>query len=160
MTASSAVVPRLRYFVHEDFDALRMEIAGSLVGRAAQKAYESWRSAFFLTRRARLVEDITHVTEADEDGMAVLKAWHGQAARIVASSKVSRKIADSILRASVPQPSARTTIFGRLASFLSWHSAGNPASAESPETSSADAKESHVDNIQFPAAGVMEDQMR
>jgi hypothetical protein len=160
MSAPAAVVHPLRYFIHDDFDALRMEISGSLVGRAAQRAYESWRSALFLTHRARLIVDISHVTEVDEQGKAVLRAWQGQDARIVASSTISRAIANSIVRASVPQPSARTTIARRLGSFFSRLSAGNPACAESAGTASADARRSHVENIGFPVAGEMEQQVR
>jgi len=160
MSAPAAVVPSLRYFIHDDFDAFRMEISGSFVGRAAQKAYESWRSALFLARRARLVVDISHVTEADEQGKAVLRAWRRQDARIVASSAVSRKIANSIVRDTVPRPSAPRSIVGRLVSFFSWQSAGNPAAAESLRESSADAKESRVEDIGFLAAGQMEPQVR
>ena len=150
----------LQYFIHDDFDAFRMEISGGFVGRAAQKAYESWRSALVLARRDRFVVDISHVTEADEQGRAVLQAWRRQDARIVASSAVSRKIANSIARETVPQPSASRSIVGRLVSFFSWQAAGNPASAESLRASSADAKESRVENIGFPSAGQMEPQVR
>ncbi len=65
----------LRYFVHDDFDAFRMELAGGLVGAAARGAYETWRVARLLSHRARLVVDISYVTQADEEGKAVLQAW-------------------------------------------------------------------------------------
>ena len=78
MTTTTAGVQPLLYFIHHDFDTFRMEISGSLVGRAAQEAYEAWRSARLLARRARVVVDISYVTEADEYGEAVLQAWHKQ----------------------------------------------------------------------------------
>jgi predicted transcriptional regulator len=86
----------LQYFIHDDSDALRMEIAGSLVGRAAQKAYEAWRSSS-MTGRQPLVVDISYVTDADQAGRAVLRAWQVQGARIVASSFISRAIVNSTL---------------------------------------------------------------
>jgi hypothetical protein len=74
---------RLQYFIHDDFDALRMEMSGSLAGRAAQKAYDAFRRAVLLLRRQPLVIDISYVTDIDENGQAVLRAWRGQGARIV-----------------------------------------------------------------------------
>ena len=156
MSAPATAISPLRYFIHEDFDALRMEVAGSLAGRAAQRAYESWRSALSLTGRARLVVDISHVTEADEQGRAVLRAWHGQDARIIASSTVSREIAKSISTASVPQPAAPRPIVRRLVSYFDRHAAGNPATAERLGASSAEDTETHAENIGFPVAGEVE----
>jgi hypothetical protein len=98
----------LRYFIHDDFDALRIELSRGLVGRAVQKAYEAWRSASLLGRRARLVVDISYVTEA-EHGKTVLRTWHERKARIVASSPASRAIADSVLDAPVPLPAGRSS---------------------------------------------------
>ena len=150
----------LRYFIHDDFDALRMEISGSLVGMEAQKAHESWRSALFLARRTRLLVDPSHVTEAAEQGKAVLRAWQGQDARIIASSTISRAIANSIVRDTDLQPPARTMTVRRRASFFGRHAAGNPTFAERLRASSADAKESRVESIGFPVAGEVEQQVR
>jgi hypothetical protein len=76
----------LQYFIHDDFDALRMEISGSLAGTAARKAYDAWRRATFLVRRQLLFIDISYVTDVDEHGNAVLRAWQGHGVRIVGSS--------------------------------------------------------------------------
>jgi hypothetical protein len=150
----------LRYFIHDDFDAFRIELSGSLVGLAAQKAYETWRSASLLGRRGRLVVDITYVTEADEHGKAVLRAWRELKARIVASSLASRAIADSVLDAPVPLPSARWTLVGPLGSFFRRLAAGNPAGAESAGIPSADAKQPDVENTGFPLIRELEQQLR
>ena len=150
----------LRYFIHDDFDAFRIELSGSLVGLAAQKAYETWRSASLLGRRGRLVVDITYVTEADEHGKAVLRAWRELKARIVASSPASRAIADSVLDAPVPLPSARWTLIGPLGSFFRRLAAGNPAAAESAGIPSADTKQPDVENTEFPLIREMEQQVR
>ena len=152
--AASGAHP-LRYFIHDDFDAFRIELSGSLVGRAAQKAYEAWRSESLLGRRARLVVDISYVTEADEHGKAVLRTWHELKARIVASSPASRAIADSVLDAPVPLPSARWTLVSPLGSFFR-----RLAGAESAGIPSADAKHPDVENTEFPLIREMEQQVR
>ena len=103
----------LQYFIHDDSDALRMEIAGSLAGKAAQKAYEDWRSSC-MTGRAPLVVDISYVTDADQDGRTVLRAWQVQGARIVASSFVSRGIVNSTLSGGTTGECARTRTAPRL----------------------------------------------
>lgn len=72
-----------------------MEISGCLTGRAAQEAYEGWRSATRVAPRLRCVVDISYVTSADETGRAVLRAWRAEGVGIVASSCISRAIADS-----------------------------------------------------------------
>ena len=55
MTATAPGTQPLRYFIHDDFDAFRMEISGGLVGSAARGAYEAWRVERLLARRARLL---------------------------------------------------------------------------------------------------------
>jgi hypothetical protein len=148
----------LRYFIHDDFDAFRIALSRGLVGRAAQKAYEAWRSASLLGRRARLVVDISDVTEA-EHGKTVLRKWHELKARIVASSPASRAIADPVLDAPVPPPSARRTLVSPLGFFLSRPAAGNPAGAESAGIPSADAKQLDVENTGFPLIRELEQQV-
>ena len=86
----------LLYFIHHDPDALRMEMSGCLTGRAAQEAYEDWRSETWVPPGLPFVVDISYVTSADETGRAVLTAWRSHGARIVASSSASRAIAHSI----------------------------------------------------------------
>ena len=149
----------LRYFIHDHFDALRIELSRGLVGRAVQKAYEAWRSASLLGRRARLVVDISYVTEA-EHGKTVLRTWHERKERIVASSPASRAIVDSVLDAPVPLPSARRTLVSRLGFFFSRAAAGNPAGAESAGIPSADAKQPDVENTGFPLIRELEQQVR
>jgi hypothetical protein len=156
MSPAAASGQPLQYFIHYDYDALRMEISGSLVGRAAQKAYEAWRSASFLTRPQPLVVDISYVTEADEHGRAILRAWEGQGARIVASSAASRAIASSILRAPVPRSLPQRTVLNRLASLFSRTTAGNPARAEAARIASAGAKQKSAYNAGFPVRGEVE----
>lgn len=86
MTPTARDARPLQYFIHDDFDALRMEISGSLAGRAAQEAYDALRRESFMARRQPLVIDISYVTDLDERGQAILRAWRGQGAQIVASA--------------------------------------------------------------------------
>ena len=123
-TTAIATQP-LRYFIHDDFDALRMEIAGSLVGSGAQRAYEAWRVAHVLARRARLIVDISYVTQADEYGGAVLEAWQKEEVQIVAASPRSLAIANSIPRVPAYWPSTRRRFAGRLAFLFEPPAAGN-----------------------------------
>lgn len=160
MNPTAAGAQPLRYFIHDDFDAFRMEIAGSLVGPAAQRAFEGWRSARFLACRARRVVDISYVTEADEDGKAVLRAWRERKTQIVASTPLSRAVANSIPHTSVHLPSARLTLVDRLGSIFSRVTAGNLARAENASTPSADPKQENVGNAGFPLLRGMEQQMR
>ncbi len=123
MSPAATHAQPLQYFIHYDFDALRMEIAGSLIGKAAQKAYEAWRTAILMARRLPLVVDISYVTEADEVGRAVLRCWQKKEVRLVTSSSAARAMADLSLSAHVAGPTA-----------------GNPAYAGRTEIGAADAK--------------------
>ena len=160
MTQTAAGAQPLRYFIHDDFDAFRMELAGGLVGGAARVAYEAWRVARLLARRARLVVDISYVTQADEEGKAVLQAWREQQAHIVASSQASFAIANSITRAPAPVPSACRTTDHRLGSFFSRPTTGNLANAEASTVSSAASEQKGLENTGFPLLSEMEQQVR
>jgi hypothetical protein len=155
----------LQYFIHYDFDALRMEIAGSLVGKAAQRAYEAWRTAI-LTARLPLVIDISFVTKADEDGRAALQSalslgcQREQEVRIVAPSGASRAIADSVLSAPVTQVSPHKGLVDRVVSWLAGRTAGNPACAERAEMQPAGAKQKSAQNAGFLMRGGMERRVR
>jgi hypothetical protein len=132
MSPAATQAQPLQYFIHYDFDALRMVIAGSLIGRAAQRAYEAWRTAILMARRLPLVVDISFVTEADEVGRAVLRCWQKKQVRLVVSPSAARVIADSSRRASVAGLTA-----------------GNPACAGRAEICPADAKGKSAQNAGF-----------
>ena len=160
MTTTAAGTQLLRYFIHDDFDAFRMEISGGLVGSAARAAYEAWRVALLLARRARLVVDISFVTQADEYGEAVLQAWQEQEVQIVASSPASLAIANSIAPAQV-HLAPRRTLVDRLRSLFGRRlPAGNSAIAEGPTGASAGPKQENVENTGFGLLSRMEHQVR
>ncbi len=115
----------LRYFIHDDFDAIRMELAGSLLGVEAQKAFDSWRRTAVMAHHTPLIVDITYVTDIDDNGRAVLRQWRHHDARILASSLESRALL---------------------------HSAGSSAIADAGTNASAHAKQATVENVELPVA--------
>ena len=159
MTASPAGTPPLRYFIHDDFDAFRMEVSGGFVGSAARRAYEAWRAARLLARRVRPIVDISYVTKADEYGRAVLQAWREQDVQIVAASPASSALANSIPRTRVHPLSTHRTLVDRLSSLFRRSTAGNLANAEGPGLSSAASKLRSIENTSLPSHGDMERQV-
>ena len=155
MTTTAAGAQSLRYFIHDDFDAFRMEVSGSLAGSAASTAYEAWRVARLLARRARLVVDVSYVTRVDEYGEAVLQAWQKQEVQIVASSPASLAIVNSIPR--TPVPSAPRTLGGFLAQAANCRKSGKRRRAG---IISAESKQENVENTGFRLLTRMEPQVR
>jgi hypothetical protein len=88
---------RLRYYLHDDPDAFRMELAGSLTQPDAQSAYHAWRTARSVLGGRPVIVDISFVSEADEVGRNVLRRYHERGARIIARSPESRALADGIM---------------------------------------------------------------
>jgi hypothetical protein len=127
--AATVLGERLQYFIHDDFDAIRMEISGSLLGAAARRAFDTWRRAAMIGSRRRQIVDISYVTEADENGRAALLAWQRHDAHILASSSASRAVLDSIASLT----------------------AGSSASAEAGSVASAEAIETNAENAGLPA---------
>ncbi len=72
-----------------------MEMSGRLTGRAAQEAYEDWRSATKVGAGLPFVVDISYVTSGDESGRAVLMAWRAHGARIAAAGWKPKKAANA-----------------------------------------------------------------
>jgi hypothetical protein len=107
---------RLEYFIHNDFDALRIEMAGTLSGPAARSAYEESITALRFWHHRRLVVDITYVEQADEMGWAVLRAWQRLRARIVAASPASRAIVEKITGVPPAESARRGGFLHRLLS--------------------------------------------
>ncbi|HKE27600.1 MAG TPA: hypothetical protein VKB88_34835 [Bryobacteraceae bacterium] len=138
MTPAASCGRPLQYFIHHDSDALRMEISGTLAGRAAEQAYDSWRRETLTAGREPLVIDISYVTGIDTRGQAVLRAWRGFGARIVTSSYMA-----------TPLPSL----------FLP-PATGNPARAERARAGSAVANRNDAENAGFFLYSRTEQQLR
>jgi hypothetical protein len=102
----------IEYYLHDEWDAFRFELAGSLSGDGAQSVYQAWRTALSIVRDRPVIFDITFVVEADERGRAILLLWHQNGARIIAASPESRALAEPILaRSSTSNRRAHTRSF-------------------------------------------------
>jgi hypothetical protein len=128
---SAAAISPLQYFIHDDCDAVRIEMAGALSGAGARNAYQQSRMAMLFARERPLVVDITFVAEADDTGRVVLRAWRQLQARIVARSPESRAIAEPIVNTPADQPAPRPGWFS-IARVL-----GSPVSGHDAEESIA-----------------------
>jgi hypothetical protein len=107
---------RLQYYMHDEPDAFRLELFGSLSGEGADGVYHAWRTALSIIGDRPLIADITFVTEANERGQALLLLWHRHGARINATSAESCALAESILGEEFvpPVPAPRTCWSQRL----------------------------------------------
>jgi len=84
---------QLQYYLHDDFDAFRIELAGSLSGGSVEGVYQAWRTALSVLTGRKVIVDITFVNTADERGRSLLRLWRRKGARIVARSPESRALA-------------------------------------------------------------------
>ncbi len=149
----------LQFFVPNDPDAVRVELAGSLRGADVETVYQAWRRAALLSAQAEgplcavdadalksVIVDITFITEADEHGRALLLVMHRSGARIIAQSPESSAIARPIVTEPIEMAGSKAGWFHRLTVFLrDERPAGaalpahagilNPASAGSPHAS-------------------------
>jgi hypothetical protein len=86
-----------QYYMHDGPTAFRFELTGHLNHAAARSLDQDWRTASSTIGDRRLIVDITFVTGADEQGRALITRWHQQGARLIANSKASLALAESIL---------------------------------------------------------------
>jgi hypothetical protein len=134
---------RLQYFIHDDMDAFRLELAGSLNGDAAHSVYQAWRTALSTVGERALIADITFLTDADEGGRGLLHLWHRQGVRIKAATADSLALAESILGDPFPIAASTPGVgwFRRLTAAIRRRpvvaGAGIPAHAEGTRTASA-----------------------
>ena len=59
----------LRFSMHKDTEAIRIELAGSLTGADVETVYQAWQSAVSTEPFKPVMLDITSVTEADKHGL-------------------------------------------------------------------------------------------
>jgi hypothetical protein len=120
-----------QFFVHNDPDAVRVELAGSLRGTDVETARQAWQRAILLGGRAEgplcavnsdtpkpVIVDITFITHADEHGRALLIVMHQSGARIVAQSPESSAIARPIVIQPIEPHEPKPGWFHRLTMFL------------------------------------------
>jgi hypothetical protein len=131
----------LQYYIHDEADALRFELSGSLSGEGARSVYQAWRTALSIVAGRPVIADITFVTEADEHGRGVLLVWHRSGVRIIAASPESRVLARDILGEPISPPPVKVRGFrGWITSLFA-----GPAVAESRADLSARARRSRAE---------------
>jgi hypothetical protein len=108
----------LQLFVHNDADAQRFELAGSLCEADVEVVYQALQRVALADALKPLIVDITFVTEADEPGRALLLAMHRFGARIVAQSPESSAIAQPIVSQPIEADDSKMGWFHRLTTFL------------------------------------------
>ena len=121
----------LEYYLHDEWDAFRFELAGSLNGDGVQSVYHAWNTALSITGDRPVIFDITFVVEADESGRALLRLWHQSGARIIAASPESRALAEPIIGETLPaQPVKQGWLQRLMASVLRCFDGSAAISAE------------------------------
>jgi hypothetical protein len=97
MSPSTEKAPRrLQYYMHDDPDAFRLELAGALAGPFAETVYHAWRTALSTLGSRRAIVDISFLEGIDHAGREALWLWHRHGAHIVARSPESRAFAQGI----------------------------------------------------------------
>jgi len=92
----------LQYYMHDGPSAFRFELSGSLNDEGARRLDQDWRTASSVIGDRRLIVDITFVTDVGVQGRALLARWHGEGAEIVANTKASRELAESVIGQQLP----------------------------------------------------------
>ncbi|HEY1336017.1 MAG TPA: hypothetical protein VGF59_00840 [Bryobacteraceae bacterium] len=108
----------LQYYLHDEADAFRLELSGSLSGEGARSVYQAWRTALSIIGVRTVIVDITYLSDIDERGRTLLRLWRGRKARIVAASARSRALAGSVLDERDSEPPARRSGLQRAGTFL------------------------------------------
>jgi hypothetical protein len=89
--------PTLRYYMHDGPSAFRFELAGYLNQEGACRLDQDWRTASSVIGDRTLIVDVTFVTHVDEQGRELITRWHRKGARLIANSKASRALAETIV---------------------------------------------------------------
>lgn len=108
----------LQYYIHDEADALRLEIVGDLTGPAVASVDQAWRTAHSVLDGRRVVVGLNAVAAADERGRDLLLRCHRSGAQIIARSPESRKLAERIVGAPVPLSVLKTSSSRRVNKFL------------------------------------------
>ena len=115
---SEVVMNGLRFFVHNDPDAVRVELGGSLHGTDVETVYQAWQRATLTDAQKPVIVDVTFVIEADEHGRALLLLMHRFGARIIAESPESSSIVRPIVSQSIEAADSKSGWFHWLITFL------------------------------------------
>jgi hypothetical protein len=90
--------------------AFRLELAGNLNRQGVCRLDHDWRSVSSVIGDRTLIIDMTFVTGIDQEGRALIVRWNREGAQLIANSKASRALAESILGRPLPEaPAAEPT---------------------------------------------------
>src|ERR1700733_4126790 len=95
--------PALDYYIHDGPTAFRLQLTGVMSGEDVGRLEQVWKTASSLFGDRRPIIDITFVKSVDERGRALRVEWHRGGAHVVAKSKASRGLVESILGAPVSE---------------------------------------------------------
>ena len=98
----------LDYYLHDGPTEFRIEVVGTIDDEGARRLEQVWRTAGSLIGERRPIFDISLVTSIDEQGRALLLGWHREGARLIANSRTSRALAESIFGATLSEPAPKT----------------------------------------------------
>ncbi len=162
----------LQFFVHNDPDAVRVELAGSLRRADVKAVQHAWQRAVLLSAQAEgplcaantdalkpVVVNITFITDADECGRALLAGMHRFGAQIIARSPESSAIAQPIVTEPIETDDSKPGWLHRLIMFLLEDrpaGATVPAQAEVLNPASACSRHGSVENTGTGDRGVLE----
>jgi len=88
--------------MHDGPSAFRFELSGDLNDEGALRLDQDWRTACSVIGGRSLIVDMTFVTSVGERGRALLARWHAGGAQLIAKSRVSRDLAESIAGEPLP----------------------------------------------------------
>jgi hypothetical protein len=109
-----------QYYMHDGPSAFRLELAGDLHNEAARDLDQAWRTASSMLGDRALLVDMTFLTGAEKEGRSLLARWYAEGAQFIASSKVSRALAEAIVGESLPE-SASAAKAGAGRTWLPFH---------------------------------------
>ena len=118
------------YYIHDESDAVRIEITGPLSGPHVMSLDQAWRTVCSVLNGRNLVIDLVSVGDADQDGRDLLLAWHRVGARIITRSLESRLLVEGILGVRVAMPAATPGWRQRLKHYLRGSTAAASKRAE------------------------------
>jgi hypothetical protein len=153
----------LQFFVHNDPDAVRVELAGSLCGADVDALHHAWQRAASADVLKPVIVDITFTTDAGEHGQALLLVMHRSGVRIIAQSHESSAIAQPIVIQPVETDDPKPALLHRLIMFLREErhaDATLPAQAEIRNLTSAGSLHASIEYTGPGDLGVLEDAVR
>jgi ABC-type transporter Mla MlaB component len=99
----------LRITVHDNPQALTLQLEGRLTGPWLRELEGCWQRALSRQRKAILRVDLSGVTFIDDAGKACLAAMHREGAKFVAADCETKAIVAEIAHSSLPECSEPTT---------------------------------------------------